>query len=167
MMIWLLLACVPDDVPEESGLKGDDSSVETDDSNPPAEQSIVGDWRSEGENVADLLVAAGLTWVEAHFETNSTYSIQFEMTDGKTYDLAGNYTVDTSTLPGSIVVNQTSPAAVTAEGIWQVDGNILSYEVAQTSGSSSFIPPTPEGGFGSTSGPNVEPGVNIQLYVRM
>lgn len=180
MLFAILLACVPDDVP---GGKDSDTST-TDDSsgnnqqddsgnnnpddsdNNQTEQSITGSWRSEGDNVAPLLQASGVAWVDATFKSDGTYTTQVGDTAGKTYDLAGTYSVDTSTLPGTIIANQTSPFAATAEGIWQVDGSTLTYEVAQTSPDKGFTPPTPEEGFGSTKGTNVQEGVNIQIYVR-
>ena len=179
MLFALLLACVPDDVPggkdsdtstpdDSSNNQQDDSSnnQQDDSDNNQTEQSLVGSWRSEGDNVAPLLQASGVAWVDATFNANGSYTTQVGDTAGKNYNLAGSYTVDTSTLPGTIIATQTSPFSATAEGIWEVDGNTLTYEVAQTSPDNGFTPPTPDGGFGSTKGTNVEEGVNIQKYVR-
>ena len=170
-MILFFLACIPDDVKDTSSLESqasDDSQPTSgDDSQPNAQQSIVGDWLSEGDHVAPLLQAYGISRVEAHFKMDLTYQTDASDTGGHSYSLGGTYSVDTSTLPGTIVVTQTTPQSLVAEGIWEVDGNTLRYEVAQTSPDQGFVPPTPEGGFGSTGGPNVDPNVNIQIYVKM
>ena len=170
MILALFLACVPDDVkdstPNDSlstDSQGNTGGDDTDNTN--TEQNIVGDWLSEGDNLSGLF--NGISKVEAHFKANLSYTASATATNGAVYDFAGTYTVDTSTLPCGITASQTSPQITTAVGIWQVDGNTMRYEVAQTSPDQGFSPPTPEGGFGSTSGPNVDPGVNIQTYVRM
>jgi hypothetical protein len=74
--------------------------------------------------------------------------------------------VDASTSPGSITLTQASPYAATAVGIYQVDGDTLTYEVVQTLPDYGFTPPTSETGFGSTSGPGLDADVNIQIYQR-
>ena len=51
-------------------------------------------------------------------------------------------------------------------GIYEVDGNTLTYEVVQVDPDYGFTPPTPESGFGSTGGPNMTEGINVQVYRR-
>jgi hypothetical protein len=80
--------------------------------------------------------------------------------------LVGTFVADEGTSPATIVLTQTSPYAATAEGIYQVDGDTLTYEVVQTQPDYGFLPPTPETGFGSTSGTGLNPGDNIQIYRR-
>ena len=174
MILALFMACIPDDVADDSATKesttdsqsGGDDSSSTDDSEPAGDQDITGAWLSEGDNISDLLAAGGFVKITANFKSDGTYTTDATDSRGTTYNLAGTYTVDTSTLPGTIVAHQTTPTSVTAEGIWQVNGDTLLYEVAQTSPDKGFTPPTPQGGFGSTTGPNVEPGINVQTYKR-
>ena len=96
------------------------------------------------------------------------YDVQAVDQAGSTYDLTGTYTIDETTTPASILLNQATPNVVTAEGIYEVDdADLLTYEVVQTDPNPySFVAPTPETGFGSTSGPGLNPGDNVQKYVR-
>ncbi len=173
ILALLFAACIPDDVADDSGTKesttdsqSTDDSSPTDDSEASEDQIITGTWLSEGDDISDLLAAGGFVKITATFKGDGTYTTDATDSRGTTYNLAGTYTVDTTTLPGTLVANQTTPTAVTAEGIWQVNGDTLLYEVAQTSPDKGFTPPTPQGGFGSTTGPNVEPGINVQTYKR-
>lgn len=171
-----LLGCVPDSVKDtapldtgtssdDSGTGGTDESGTGGDDTAPSEQKITGAWRSEGDNIAPLLLAAGVAKVDAQFNGDGSYTTVVTDTGGRTFNLAGSYTVSTATLPGTVSMRQTVPTSLEAEGIWQVDGSRLRYEVVQTSPDQGFTPPTPSGGFGSTRGANVEPDSNIQIYV--
>lgn len=175
MILALLLACIPDDVKESAGT--DTSSTSTQDSTSQTQttdtedsgtskQDITGDWLSEGNNLSPLFQASGFSKIVATFEKNGDSTAVATDTKGKSYTFKGTYSVDTSTLPGTIEVVVLSPIQATSEGIWQVDGDKLTYEVAQIDPDQGFSPPTPKEGFGSTTGPNVEAGANIQVYVR-
>lgn len=168
MILALFMACIPDDVADDTGKESQVDSSRNDDSSQEDRDpgDLMGDWLSEGDNISPLLEAGGFVRIFASFKANGTYITDATDSGGTTYNLAGTYTVDTATFPGTIVALQTTPTSVTAEGIWMVEGDILTYEVAQTSPNKGFTPPTPEGGFGSTTGPNVEPGINVQTYVR-
>jgi hypothetical protein len=66
-------------------------------------------------------------------------------------------------------LNQTTPSTLTAEGIFEVsaDNNSMNYEVAQTEPSVAGVtPPTPTGGFGSTSSGAFQQ-FNVQNYTRV
>lgn len=175
MIFALFLACIPDDV--KSGDSAADTAVDSSDNNDSGDssetttdtntaQDIVGNWISEGENVSPLFQASGFSVILAGFEKDGSSTATVTDTKGKSYDFAGTYTIDTSTNPGTIEVVVLTPVQATSQGIWQVQGNKLTYEVAQISPDKGFVPPTPEKGFGSTTGPNVEAGVNVQIYVR-
>lgn len=172
MILALLFACIPDDVKESGGDTAGDSSADTsndstsDSDTSPSKQDITGNWLSEGSNVSPLFQASGFTKILAGFQKDGTSTATVTDTKGKSYDFTGTYTVDTSTNPGTIEVVVISPVQATSRGIWQVDGDTLTYEVAQVTPDKGFVPPTPSSGFGSTSGPNVEAGVNVQIYVR-
>lgn len=172
------LGCVPDGVKDTAPLDSRQHIDDTvtggaDDSDPPddsagntgTEQRITGSWRSEGEDIAPLLLAAGVAKVDATFNGDGSYTTVVTDTQGRVFNLAGSYTVSTATDPGTISLSQTVPTSLEAEGIWQVSGSRLTYEVVQTSPDQGFTPPTPQAGFGSTRGANVEAGSNIQIYV--
>ena len=42
----------------------------------------------------------------------------------------------------------------------------MTYEVVQTVPDYGYTPPTPTSGFGTTSGPGVSAGDNVQIYRR-
>ena len=80
--------------------------------------------------------------------------------------VTGTWTADTSTEPGVVSLEQEEPYEAKASGIFAVDGAVLTYEVVQTEPDYGFSPPTPQGGFGSTNGPGVGPGDNVQTFRR-
>lgn len=169
MILSLLISCMPDDYGDTSAPKDtnvQDTNVEDTDTGSASGDTIVGDWLSEGDDISDLL-APYFTSAEGHFHADGSYTASAVYTDGSVLDFAGTYTSDTSTDPASIVLSQTSPNNVTSKGIYAVDGDVLTYEVVQTSPDAGYTPPTPESGFGTTSGPQIEPGVNVQTYRRM
>ena len=144
----------------------DDTEADTEEAI-PNDSALVGDWISEGANISPLFQTATFDYVEitAAFEADGTYQVDAVNGGGTTTTFTGTFTTDDSTDPATITLIQTVPSDATSEGIWQVDGTDLTYEVVQTSPDFGFVPPTPATGFGSTSGPNIEPDVNIQLYV--
>lgn len=147
---------------------GDTDPVATDTDVTPAptqtEDGIHGDWVSAGDDVSTLL-AFSYEQIDASFESDGTYLVVATDGDGGTTDFAGTYVVDISTTPPTIVLTQTTPTAAVAEGIWQVEADgSLTYEVIQTTPDIGFAPPTPAGGFGSSSGPGLAAGANVQIY---
>lgn len=106
----------------------------------------------------------------AEFKANNTYTVN-QWKGGTKTVLIGTY-IQTKSSVGSIYtikLNQSSPTALTAEGIFEVAADKLSmkYEVAQTEPSiPNVTPPTPAGGFGSTSG-GAFGQLNIQNYVSV
>jgi hypothetical protein len=165
MGLWAM-GCVPDDVDvKESGDTG--TSGDTGDTQADPAEAIHGDWVSEGDDVAPLLQLFYFTKIDANFSADGTYLVTALDVNGATYDYAGTYTVAVDTEPHTIVLEQATPSVVTSEGIWSVDdAGVLTYEVVQTSPDSGFTAPTPATGFGSTSGPGIEAGVNIQVFRR-
>lgn len=128
--------------------------------------AIVGTWLSEGDDIADFLAGPPLNAVriDAEFMADGSYLVTSTDGDGTEIDFVGTYTVDESTDPATIVLEQTSPTTATSEGIWQVDGGVLTYEVAQTVPEVAGVtPPTVEGGFGSTSG-GAFGMMNVQIF---
>ena len=121
-----------------------------------------------GENVSVLFAGDPFNYVSilAQFNGDGSYTVRATDADGQQGTLSGAYTADNTTEPATIVLVQANPYTATAEGIWDVSGSTLTYEVVQTDPEYGFAPPTPESGFGTTSGPNIEAGVNVQVYVR-
>jgi len=133
------------------------------------EVSIVGEWLSEGDNVAPLLVnvlmieSIQAIFDEATFEVNSTN------TEGQTGQQLGTWTSELC--PGSetkyrIVLEQTAPNAITVEGIYEIDGcmdpAVMRYEVIQTQPDLGAAAPTCDDDFGTGQfGAD-----NIQVFVR-
>ncbi|MEZ4318661.1 MAG: hypothetical protein R3F61_14200 [Myxococcota bacterium] len=141
-----------------------DDTDDTDDTDTPVtiDSDLVGTWVSEGADVAPLLAANDVVRVDATFEMDGSYVVTSTDSASSTVDFAGTFTVDESTTPATIVLTQTSPYNATADGIWQIDAGVLSYEVVQAG--LGFTAPTPTSGFGSTSGPGLSPDDNLQIF---
>ncbi len=153
-------------------------------SNPqPTETNpIVGTWVSEGANVAFGLRVAPFKIIKivATFNSNNSYTVVQTDSSNTTTTLSGTYdmtksnytdTLSTSSTNGadiySITANQTSPATVTATGIFAVEGNNMTYEVIQTDPALAGVSaPTAEGGFGSTTIAGVKYNIYVQKYVK-
>lgn len=135
---------------------------------------IMGNWISEGTNVAPLLVTYfKVLKVEASFKTDYTYKVnQYNIGNTTTTpDLVftGTYVITKSTVGNiwNITCNQELPYTAVASGIFEIKTSpeVLWYEVVQTSGTQN-VPPTPALGFGSSNGGTL--GVlNVQKFVRV
>lgn len=153
--------CMPDDWDGEPwtgpGTSGDTGA--------PA-SAMVGDWVSEGGDLSDLFAADPFRYVrvDASFAVDGTYAVTSRDDGGAEYLLAGTWSTDEATAPATVTLAQTEPYEALAAGIWQVDGDVLTWEVVQTVPDYGFVPPTPSAGFGSTSGPGLTPGANVQIY---
>lgn len=177
--LLLALACAVDDVKDDTGAPDDtadtadsgdttDTSETGDTSGDDGPGDLTGTWLSEGENLSPLFAAEPFSYVSitADFGGDGAYDVAATDADGQTVTLTGTYVVDVTTNPGTIILTQTTPYSATAEGIWQVVGTTLTYEVVQTVPDYGFTPPTPETGFGSTAGGSLAPGDNVQVYVK-
>ncbi len=167
LALSLTLGCVPDDVDDTAV----DTAVDTADTadTEPQGPALVGDWLSEADDLSRLFAAAPFNYVsiDASFGTEGTYTVVGLDAEGTTYPFAGTFTVDESTDPAAIVQEQTEPYAATAQGIWSVVDDVLTFEVAQVSPDYGYTPATPETGFGSSAGPYLEEGDNVQTYQRI
>lgn len=133
---------------------------------------IYGTWVSEGANVAPLLVALFATAkIEATFNQNGSYTVIQTDTSGASFTLTGTFTMTKSTVDNifELTAEQTSPAALTSSGIFEVYADSspfnMKYEIVQTTPDIGATPPTPAGGFGSTNAGALGT-LNIQTYVR-
>lgn len=134
---------------------------------------IQGEWQSSGSNVAVLLASFFNTdSIYANFKKDFTYVVEQYDTDGAKLTLSGTYTQEESEVDGIwiIEVNQSAPAALISEGIFQITTSggeeTMKYEIVQTNPDISAVPPTPEAGFGSTNGGALGT-INIQTYLRI
>lgn len=132
---------------------------------------LQGEWYSSGTNVAPLLSALFATdSIYIKFNTDLSYTVEQYDTSGAKLELNGTY-IQTESNVGNvwtITVNQTSPAVLTSEGIFEVDGNTMQYEIVQTDPDIGATPPTAATGFGtSASGGTPLGAFNIQKYVRI
>ncbi len=162
-----LIACAPDDVTDETKDTSTDTAGDTsEEQEGPGDLS--GAWVSEGDDISALFQTSffDYTRIDATFNTDGTYVVTALNGAGATTDFTGAFTVDATTNPGTIVLAQTAPSAAESQGIWQVVDDVLTYEVVQTTPDFGYVPPTPESGFGTTSGPNITAGVNVQIYRR-
>ena len=126
-------------------------------------------WQSSGANVAPLLVTLFDTdSIFAQFNADFTYLVEQYDSQGAKIELRGTYTQSESTVSGiwNVEVNQTSPAALTSKGIFQITGNTMKYEIVQTEPNIGAVPPTAAGGFGSTNGGGLGTA-NVQNYVKI
>lgn len=151
-----------------------EESVEVDVYN-PATDGIVGEWQSSGSNVAVLLKTYfKVDSIYAKFNENNTYLVESFASGTKT-----TYTgVYTQTKPATgtiwnIKLEQSSPTAVTSEGIFEItqDATVktkytLKYEVVQTTPSIGATAPTATAGFGSSSGGTLGT-MNVQTFVNI
>ena len=148
---------------------GEETTAGTTTTGECAEVELVGRWLSEGDNVAPLLVqVANLVSIEAIFE-EITYEVNSVDGDGAMYQQTGTWTSELC--PGSetkyrIVLEQTAPSALTAEGIYEIDGcmdpAMMRYEVIQTMPDLGYAPPTCDDDFGA----GAFGADNIQIFLR-
>lgn len=163
-MMWLFLACLPETVVFDSG----DVTVPDADTGVDTNDALAGDWLSQGQDLSELFANAPFEYVrlDASFRQDGSYVVTGTTAEDEAYVFEGAWVADTTTSPGTITLTQTAPSNAVAEGIWEIEGNTLTYEVVQVSPDYGFTAPTPEAGFGSTGGPNMTAGINVQVYQR-
>jgi hypothetical protein len=134
----------------------------------PEAEPLVGTWISEGSDISPLFANLPFSYerIQATFRDDGTVTTDIVDADGASYVTSGTWSLNRATEPAVIVLQQTEPYEGVLEGIVRVSGDELTYEVVQVQPDYGYVPPSPEAGFGSTSGPNLSPGVNVQTYVR-
>ncbi|NOY27957.1 MAG: hypothetical protein GXP62_18995 [Oligoflexia bacterium] len=148
----------------DGGTTGDAGSS----AGPCANRALLGTWLSQGDDISPLFQSLSFDYqsVQAVMTADCAYLVSATTNSGDQYEISGTWTADESTTPGSIVQTQAQPYAATAEGIWQVNADTLTFEVVQTDPDYGFVAPTSAAGFGSTSGQGLSAGDNIQTYQR-
>lgn len=136
------------------------------------EIGIIGKWYSSGANVSLLLVTYfGVDSIYADFKADNTYLVESFTTAGSKTTMTGTFTQAKSTTGSiwEITVSQSSPSSLISEGIFELYAGTdvtMKYEIAQTDPQTAGVtPPTPVGGFGSTSGGAFGLS-NVQTYIR-
>ncbi len=123
---------------------------------------------SEGSDLSDLFANFPFEYrsIEATFQANGTVTTEIIDKDGASYVTSGTWVADSSTSPASIQLQQVEPYQASLVGIFEVRGDTLTYEVVQVQPDYGYLPPTPESGFGTTSGSGLTQGINVQTYER-
>ena len=137
----------------------------------PSEDGIVGNWLSAGADVATLLSTYfAVDSITANFKNNNTYAV-VSYSGGVPTNYVGTF-VQTKSGTGiiwTIKLNQSTPSAVTSEGIFEItkvgEGYTMKYEVVQTEPDIGATPPTASAGFGSSNGGALGQ-MNIQKFVK-
>ncbi len=171
----LLVGCVDDsakdDVVTDTADTSTDTAADTGDTTDTNDTSAgdasltAGTWVSAGDDVSDLLAYFDVARVEAVFNGDGSYDVVSTDTQGTETTLTGTWTASAATTPGTITLNQATPSTATAEGIWQIEGRTLTYEVVQTSPAVGCSPATPADGFGSTRcSPPLTRNANVQTF---
>ena len=161
------IGCVAEDDWDPNAQLNDtanDTATDTDSSEEAPDPALVGHWTSEGSDLSELLAGDpfNIVLVEASFEANSTYEVSSQDDAGATATFTGTWSVDPSTDPPGITLEQSAPYTATSVGLYAVEGDVLTYEIVQTVPDYGFAPPT--GDFGTTTGPGIDPGVNVQTF---
>lgn len=133
---------------------------------------LVGTWVSEGTGQVAPGLASTLKTkrITATFNENQTYTVVSVDSSDAAVTFTGTWEGGNQANGSirTIVLNQSTPAALVSSGIFQVEGNNLTYEVIQTTPAiDGFAAATVTGGFGSTSYLTFPLGQTwIQRYVR-
>ncbi len=140
------------------------------DNNQQQTDELVGTWLSTGANIPLGLRMAPIKAknILATFNANGTYTVVSTDSSNANTTLTGTWSagaISTAGLLRGITVNQASPSTLTSQGIFQVTGSTMKYEVIQTSPAIQGVTaPTVGGGFGSSAYNGVPfPG---QMYVQ-
>ncbi len=161
--------CAPCPTCDDGIQNGNETGVDCGGDCDPCLVGIQGEWQSSGANVAPLLVTLfAVDSIYAEFKTDMTYSVTQVDTSGTAIQLTGTYAQTESSVDGiwEITVNQSAPATLTSEGIFEINDNTMKYEIVQTQPDLGATPPTPEAGFGSSSGGALG-DTNVQTYIRI
>ena len=145
---------MPDDDDDDDSTDGTMGDDDDDDAQPV---TLAGNWLSEGEDVAPLLVElTNAVSITATF-TEDTFTVWTTDGDGQEVNQTGVYTAEASGVGEiyNIILEQTTPQSITVTGIYEIDNSvspaIMRYEVVQTSPSVGAEEPTADKGFGGTN----------------
>lgn len=152
---------------------GCDSNDGDDDDTGDDPTAIQDTWVSEGDDVAPGLAANTAfptARIDATFRANGTYEVVATNPDDVSVTFSGTYETEATAYGDirEITLNQQTPSTVVAEGIYEIDGDVMTYEVIQVQPSVGALAPTAEDGFGSTSiGGTATGDIWIQTFRRV
>ena len=127
----------------------------------PTQHELVGTWVSTGTDIAPgLMITLKTKNIVATFNENNSYTVVATDSSNASVTFTGTWsTTGSAGAIRAITLNQSTPAALTSQGIFQVVGTRLTYEVIQTTPAiAGFTAPTVAEGFGSTKYNNVALG---------
>lgn len=142
---------------------------------------IIGQWVAEGLNVPYGLRVPPfkVKKITSTFNSNKTYTMIQIDSSNVIMTFTGNINttvsayIDTASVSFTkgakiniIVTNQVTPTVVTLTGIFAISGTNMTYEAIQSSPSLGVNPPTPAGGFGSTSVGATKYPIYVVKYVK-
>lgn len=133
-------------------------------------EELVGTWVSKGADLAPGFAAFSVDSIYATFNDDQTYEVEQYAAGGtQPVILTGTYVIGSQPEGEirAITLTQATPNSLTAEGIFQVSGNTMRYEVIQTQPDIGATAPTVSGGFGSTVIQGANTDVWIQNYDRV
>lgn len=135
-----------------------------------ADIGIIGSWVSTGENLSPVFQQFGFDSIYMQCRVDGSYTFESFTSGGIHNTLSGTYLQSTSNVAGirQITLNQLLPVPAVISGIFSLQGSatvIMNYETVQTEPPvTGLIPPTPEGGFGSSG---LLGSDNIQKFIRV
>jgi len=146
---------------------GDETGVDCGGSCSACTEGVQGKrYQSSGSDVAPLLVNLfAVDSIYAEFNVDFTYTVEQYDTSGVPITLTGTYSQSesgTGTIY-NITLDQSTPAQLTVQGIFDINGTTMSYEVVQTNPDIGATPPTAAAGFGSSNGGTLGTA-NVQTY---
>lgn len=141
---------------------------------PAKTDEIVGTWVSTGTNIPLGLRMAPIKAknIVATFNANNTYTVVSTDSSNANTTFTGTWTSAAGSTAGvirAISLSQATPAALTSQGIFQVTGTTMKYEVIQTSPAIQGVTaPTVSGGFGSSAynGTPFPAQMYVQTYTK-
>ncbi len=142
------------------------------DNTPPPQDEIVGTWIETGTNVPLGLRMLKVKSLTATFNANNTYNVVSTDSSNANTTFTGTWTagaISTAGVIRAITLNQNLPSAVVSQGIFQVTGTTMKYEVIQTTPAIQGVTaPTVAGGFGSSAylGTPFPGQMYVQTYVK-
>lgn len=149
------------------GCKRDDASQ---DGNLPQSAGLRGKWQSSGDNVAVLLATMyQIDSIFFDFKVDNTYIVkQWDVNGALSGQFSGIYTQARSIVGNiwNIRLEQKQPYALISEGIFEIYGETMKLEIVQTFPDMQLVPPTAQGGFGSTNGGALGT-TNVQTYLKV
>lgn len=176
LVLTLMPSCNDDDGPlepvascDDNMQNGNETGVDCGGDCPDCVIGLMGEWQSSGADVSTLLVDLfAIDSIYANFRTDNTFVFEQFDSSGTKSVMEGTYS---QTMSGvgqiwTIKVQQTSPIPLTLEGIFEIAGNTMVYEVLQTIPNVGGTPPTAQLGFGSSISGALG-NTNVQTYRRI